>query len=216
MSSKSATTDPRAFSLSFALAACSRSFFCNFASYVSGASPVGSGLGARVKVTSTCIVKRAESAAWRRADSAQCPGLSGADSAQCPTGWVPSGLASPLGASGRPPEPLSAHRGGAAAELGALYKAALWPRAMAPRRLRSHGPKDTQAVLHPPLSSPGSRAGSSAAWRLQACNSSAGPRLVGMRAGVGVGVGVGVRAGVGLGVGLMIRVGVGVRVRVRV
>ena len=98
MSSKSATTDPRAFSLSFALAACSRSFFCSFSSYVPGASAVGSGLGARVKVTSTCIVKRAENRRHvRRADSAQCPGLSGADSAQRPTGWVPSGLASPPG-----------------------------------------------------------------------------------------------------------------------
>ena len=71
MSSKSATTDPRAFSLSFALAACSRSFFCSFSSYVPGASPVGSGLGARVKVTSTCIVKRAESAACEA--SGFCP-----------------------------------------------------------------------------------------------------------------------------------------------
>ena len=129
----------------------------------------------------------------------------------CPVAWP-----LPLGAPSRPPEPLGAHRGGAAAELGALYKAALRPRAMAPRRLRSHGPKDTQAVLHPPLWSPGSRAGSSAAWRLQACNSSAGPRLVGVRAGVRVRVWVGVRAGVGLGVGLRIRVGVRVRVRVRV
>ena len=71
MSSKSATTDPRAFSLSFALAACSRSFFCSFSSYVPGASAVGSGLGARVKVTSTCIVKRAESAACEA--SGFCP-----------------------------------------------------------------------------------------------------------------------------------------------
>ena len=138
MSSKSATTDPRAFSLSFALAACSRSFFCNFSSYVSGASPVGSGLGARVKVTSTCIVKRAESAAWRRADSAQCPGLSGADSAQCPTGWVPSGLASPPG--GARPATRAAGRAlrRRSGRARRPHKAALWPRAMAPRPLRSH------------------------------------------------------------------------------
>ena len=95
MSSKSATTDPRAFSLSFALAACSRSFFCNFSSYVSGASAVGSGLGARVKVTSTCIVKRAESAACEA--NGFCPVSWPQWSRFCPvpTGWVPSDLSQP-------------------------------------------------------------------------------------------------------------------------
>lgn len=82
MSSKSTTTDPRAFCLSFTLAACSLSFFCNFSSYVSGASPVGSGLGARVKVTSTCIVKRAESAACEA--SGFCPVSSPQWSRFCP------------------------------------------------------------------------------------------------------------------------------------
>ena len=96
MSSKSATTDPRAFSLSFALAACSRSFFCNFSSYVSGASAVGSGLGARVKVTSTCIVKRAENRRHVEA-SGFCPVSWPQWSRFCPVppGWVPSGLSQP-------------------------------------------------------------------------------------------------------------------------
>ena len=137
MSSKSATTDPRAFSLSFALAACSRSFFCSFSSYVPGASAVGSGLGARVKVTSTCIVKRAENRRHvRRADSAQCPGLSGADSAKCPAGRVPSGLASPPGSA----KPATRAAGRALRRRSGRarrpHKAALWPRAMAPRPLR--------------------------------------------------------------------------------
>ena len=139
MSSKSATTDPRAFSLSFALAACSRSFFCSFSSYVPGASAVGSGLGARVKVTSTCIVKRAENRRHvRRADSAQCPGLSGADSAQCPTGCVPSGLASPPG-SVRPATTEVALRPSSALTRR-RFGHEPWPQghsgAMAPRTLR--------------------------------------------------------------------------------
>ena len=152
MSSKSATTDPRAFCLSFALAACSRSFFCNFSSYVSGASPAGS-LGAKVKVTSTCIAMRAENRrhVWR-ADSAQCPGLSGADSAQCTAGWVPSDLLQPgltppgsakpaTRAAGRA---LRRRSGRARPSQGGASATSHGPKATL-----SHGPKDTQGRAPP-------------------------------------------------------------------